>query len=135
MSLIENQGQRDRRSALDAFFGRPPLQGPQRPEPPRAIKERPAEEARRRFREKFFEPKSSHPTSLGKATDFYKATGPEPIKVVPTNGGKTINERRFDGVLIIQDCEGTELLRIPSLDIDGEETIQTGCNGGSSYPA
>lgn len=133
MSFPESPSQHDARIARDEFFGRPPLNGPVLPTKVSAIRESNQQVKAREARNNFFEPKPLRPSSVEETA---KQQASEATRTIhhPVTGGKTKNEG-LGGTLIIQDCDGNELLRIPKLmGLDGEHTIQTGCDGASSYP-
>lgn len=132
--IPESPSQRAQRERREAFFGAAPLQGPSLPQQGSRIRESPAQRARREFKERFFEPKSPRPSSLKRTAEAFTTHDAPRIIQLPVTGGKTKNEAKADGVLIIQDCDGNEILRIPELAIDGEQVIRTGCEDSSSYP-
>lgn len=134
--IQESPAQREAKAARDAFFGESPMLGPSLPGGSK-IKESPAQEARRKFKEKFFEPKSMRRSANAKANEKYDVKPPDETKFGPVTGGKTKNEARTSGTgtLILQDCEGTEILRVTNLSgFDDEQTVKVGCEGSSSYP-
>jgi hypothetical protein len=134
MPFQESLAQRDARVARETFFGMTPLAGPQLPKPP-ALKESPSQVSRRLFKEKFFEPKSLRPTSIGKVSEAAQTQDPPRARHGAVTGGKTKNEARGTGTLIFQDCDGAEILRTTGMSgFEGERVIRTGCEDSSSYP-
>ncbi len=131
MSFQESPAQRAARSTRDAFFGRPPLTGPALPTPSR-VRENPAQTARRNFLERFFQPHVERESAVKAESRTPSLQPSKDAKLGPKTGGKTKNEA-LGGTLIVKDCQGTELFRIPKLmGLDGEQELRAGCDDSSS---
>jgi hypothetical protein len=84
-----------------------------------------------------YQPRSLKPSSLGTPAALFLSSESPRAFTVPAQGGKTKNERRGkSGALIVQDCDGAEVARAEwdahGMKTEGEQTIQAGCEGGTS---
>ena len=94
MSLPESPIQRDRRAQRDAFFGEAPMQGPQLPGRESKIRESPAQEARRKFKESFFEPKVMKESSVKRVAEAYTTNELPKVTQHPVTGARRASGTR-----------------------------------------